>query len=156
MSLFQVIPQGTADNNKEQKINQSSLAITNVLGLDNDSYLKKLYIMSLKKPTEYAEIQANLIKKLKHSFFTDVYAALYNLMTQGKDSVGLQILKDDQGNDLVPAVPVQEANRLILPICKALNSTLDEVLERVLPDFLEKQAHKRAAAVGQMELDLKV
>jgi hypothetical protein len=114
---------------------------SNHSGLDYETYKSKMKTFAMTKPAEYADMRIEVIEKLKKEAMKDIYKTFYMLLTEGQTKDGKAILTNgDWVAKFKPNMNYQQVSEIALGAVKTYHKMIDDALEDVIPDYLDKLA----------------
>ena len=122
------------------------------LGLKYEEYKNDMYALAISFPREYFKLRKNVLKSVKTQAIGDIYTTFYNVLSQGTDKEGVNIINPRGETDLSPGYPKQEVSKIALKAARTLDSILDEVIGIILPLNYKHLATIRSEqkAIGQV------
>ena len=121
------------------------------LGFKYEEYKNDLYALALAKPADYFKLRKAVLEKVKTEAIGDIYKSFYNVLSQGQDKNGAQIIRID-GVDSKPSYPAQEVSKIALKAARTLDDILNEVIEVILPADFKQLANARAIKKSEQNI----
>lgn len=115
---------------------------SNFIGIQYQEYRNEMYAKALATPSAYFDLRKKVVKSVKEDAVKDLYIRFYNLLTEGTDANGGQIM------DEPPHYPAQKVGDFCLEAAATLNGILDKLVEIILPADFKALAETRTGAIG--------
>ncbi len=130
--------------------------VGNYFGVDHETYLDNLQAHAITNPSDYMNMRAAIIEKVKKENMVTMYNLFYNLLTLGRDSKGNNLVTgglvpSKQWEDLfVPNMSKQQVSEKALSAVKTMNKLIDDVMNDLIPKNFLKITHdvQRTKAAG--------
>ena len=75
----------SSSNNSNSSDDKFFLETDDVLGFTCAEYVSKVRGLALSKPSEYFELRANVMKKVKSDAVKNLYKSIFNVLSRGTD-----------------------------------------------------------------------
>lgn len=134
----------------------------NYSGFENRKYKSGLLQLAFTKPSEYYQLQENVLEKVLAAHMTGIYKTVYNALRNGMDKDGNQIvdvLNYPTYNTISPGgwnprLPDEDCDKIAKLVTKDIEAALEKhIIDRVLPPNIFNDALKRSATKAAAGID---
>ena len=128
----------------------------NYLGSEYNNHLAAMYALALSSPKEFYSARANASNALKTKIIKEFYDTIYLALSEAKTSAGLIYGGAISGGRLEERFgckyPKQKINEKALSFVSTLNDMMDEIIEIIMPNSINRVVDDKLAKVGDKTL----
>ena len=130
---------------------------TNYLGNQYSDHIAAMYALALSEPKKFYTVRAHVTKTLKREIIKDFYAKVFSVLSTAK--IGAFYVYGNVGITNAEALesyrceyPNQKINELALSFASTIDSMMEEVVDIIMPDKINRVVDSKLAKVGDNSL----
>ena len=137
-------------------VNNFQTDANNYLGNQYSDHVAAMYALALSEPQKFYSARARVTSKLKReiikSFYKDIFDVLSTAKLNGNYIYDGVISNGDADRMYKCEYPNQKINELALSFASTLDSMMQEVVDLVMPDKINRVVDSKLAKVGDKSL----
>ena len=126
-----------------------------ILGFSYQEYINKQRGLAISNPSAYFTLRANVMKRVKRDAVGALYKTIFNALSLGQDAKEQPLDSTNLGSSSsIPKYPSNLINDIAISISASLASSLDQVVDILLPNDFDKIAtSKLTVKAGAKTID---